>query len=804
MLEESKSNKFNKVDKILSHVIGNNKVDFICLTDTEEKINIGFEFCSSDVLHFVMSPRELTKSLLNYMIVRKDFPRINFNVVEDNKYFLIKTEKIIVKINKDPWEFFITDINNKLIFKADRSDLYVTRDLKIEPLGYYTSNNGEVLSTVESFNINPDEHFYGFGEKFTDLDKRRQNIISWAEDAFGVGTEKSYKNIPFFMSTNGYGIFINSTCLINYKMGCQSLISATISIEDSKLDFYVFCHPSFKEIINKYTDLTGKPPVPPKWSFGLWTAGYGYRDQKGAISVCEEYRKCDIPCDVISLDPFWLDGDRWCNLQINKHSFPDFKGFINLLKEKGFNVCLWEEPYVSNASPVYKEGKELGYFALRSDGSVYEIQMPFHLFPPDGPIDWNEIEKAPLTPACGVVDFTNPKAFRWWQEKHKPLIEMGVAVFKTDMGEYAPKDAIYFNGITGKEVHNLYGLLYNRAVFEATAEFSGRKALVWGRTAYAGSQRYPLNWGGDPGCDYSSLACTLRGGLSIGLSGIAFWSHDIAGTGPFEPSPDLFIRWAQFGLFSSHSRLHGLQPREPWYYGEKAVEVFRKYAKLRYRLIPYIYSYAHIAEKTGLPVIRPLILEFQNDPNTYDKDLEYLFGQEFLVAPIYNENGERMVYLPEGIWIDYWTKKEFSGPISLEYSAKLDILPLFVKGDSIIPMGPEMNYVGEKPLDPITLDIYIYNKASFTLYDDDEVITFNCMRTNNNINLTIKGDKIPNRKYILHFNNIASIKQVKLDNKPLLKVEGKSEFNLSEYCYFINNNLVTIKISKPGNIELQL
>jgi len=326
--------------------------------------------------------------------------------------------------------------------------------------------------------------------------------------------------------------------------------------------------------------------------------------------------------------------------------------------------------------------------------------------------------------------------------------------------------------MTGREMHNLYPLLYNKAVFEAVEKYSNGRGIVWARSAWAGSQRYPIHWAGDQLCNFPSLACTLWGGLSLGLSGVPFWSHDIGGF-KGEPSPELYIRWAQFGLLSSHSRCHGTTPREPWEFGEEALCIFRFYAKLRYRLIPYLYSYAHVASRTGLPLMRAMVLEYQDDPNTYHLGLQYLLGRELLVAPIYDKSSERHVYLPEGKWIDYWTKEEYKGPITIRYKAPLDVIPLFVEGDSIIPLGPEMGYVGEKEFDPLTLDVYLYERAKFTLYDDEQAVSFEGGRKGGDITFEISASR---RTYIVQFNKTTCPRAVKVEGRGLQHYETREAF----------------------------
>ncbi|GFP30834.1 TIM-barrel domain-containing protein, partial [Candidatus Hakubella thermalkaliphila] len=696
-------------------------------------------------------------------------------VKENERQVKNKTSRRVVKITKGPWEFLIYNSMGHLVCGESHSDLDVQQKLKIKTLSYYKDETG-IERVVGSFRVAPDERFYGFGEKFTTLDKRGQKIIAWNVDALGVGTEKSYKNVPFFMSTRGYGVFINSCGRVTYHMGDLSNVSYTIEVEDRKLDYYLLYGPSFKEILGQYTEITGKAPVPPKWSFGLWMSRFYYRSRDMVETVCDNLRRCDIPCDVINPDVYWMRDRMLCDFTWDETRFPSPEDMLSRMEEKGFKLCLWEHPYVSVASEMFKEGEDKGYFATKEDGSVYEIYsgLPAAMSPEEEFMDLSK--DLPSAPPNGIVDFSNPEAVNWYKDKHHPLLRMGVKVFKTDFGEEIPEDAHFYNGMRGKEMHNLYPLLYNRAVFEVTEEVTGR-GLVWSRSAWAGSQKYPVHWGGDPQTDFPSLACTLRGGLSLGLSGIPFWSHDIGGFAGPRPSPKLYIRWAQFGLLSSHARCHGITPREPWEYGEEALSIFRFYAKLRYRLIPYLYSYAHVASKTGLPLMRAMVLEYQDDPNTYDKDLQYMLGQELLVAPIFDESDKRYLYLPPGRWIDYWNGNEYEGPGTIYYEAPIDKIPLFVKAGAIIPMGPEMSYVGEKPFDPITLDIYPHGLSEFTLYDDDETTTFRCQGSQRELMFEITTSP---RTYLLKFNKISCPTMVEINGERIASCSSYSALESSQ------------------------
>ena len=787
-------NSFHILRQVVSVNRGRNSILLRCRTDKKKNVNFRIDICTDKILRFRMFLQEMKENEKFPLIVKKIWPETEFKLIGDKEKIEITTKKLIVRVVRNPWQFCVLNKKRVPIWEENPLDLNVREEPIVTTLGFYKSKN-VIQKVIDAFSISPQEHFYGFGEKFIPIDKRGQKIILWNTDALGVGTEKSYKNVPFFMSSKGFGIFINTTCKVVSYVGdpSKSSNSFVIEINDSRLDYYLIYGPSFKDILNQYTEITGKSPVPPKWSFGIWMSRCYYESRKVVEKVADELREKGIPCDVINFDGYWMRDGMICDFIWDEERFSDPEKMIYKLKKKGFKICLWEYPYVSVKSKMYKEGEKRGFFLTKKDGSVYQINSgavaASHTkkgFKGQGMI--GSFGSLPKAPPVGIVDFSNPEALRWYQEKHKPLLQMGVDVFKTDFGEEIPEDSYSYSGINGKEMHNLYSLLYNKTVFEITKSIKG-KGLVWGRSLWAGSQKYPVNWGGDPQANFVGMACTLRGGLSCGLSGIPFWSHDIGGFYGDKPSPKLYIRWAQFGLLSSHARCHGTTPREPWEFGEEALRIFRFYAKFRYRLIPYLYSYAYIASKTGLPVMRAMVLEYQDDPNVYDKDLQYMLGKELLVAPIFDESNERYVYLPEGKWIDYWTGDIYEGPYNLFYKAPINIIPLFVKAGAIIPMGPKMNYVGERKFIPITLNIYPYRNSEFTLYDDEESTLFKCSQRRREIVLKINEEKGNcDKPYIIKFNGINKVKKVKSMEETVDQCTRKN-FNKVKQGWYYDNDL---------------
>lgn len=611
------------------------------------------------------------------------------------------SEDVAVLVGLDPFRITFRGPDGRLFLEQNHDETSVADDPTVLPFGF-SLVDGERAAFHDSFTAEPDEHFYGFGEKFTDFDKRGQRLEMWHYDTYGVHTERAYKNVPFFVSSRGYGIFVDSTARVNFDMAASNHSTFSLVVPDTALDYYVITGPEPKKIINRYAGLVSLPILLPKWAFGVWMSSGFQRDSaEEVIQRARSIREHDVPCDVLHLDCYWQKFGRWSEMLWDEEMFPNPEDMIGEIKEMGFRICLWINPYIGVESERFVEAYEKGYFLKNAADESYVIGL------------WGKFH-----PPVGIIDFTDPAATEWFRDLLRPLLRQGIDVFKTDFGEGVPADATASNGMTGEELHNLYPLLYNDAVAEATAEETGRAGMVWGRSTYAGGQRHAAQWGGDPNCTYGGLASTLRGGLSMAMCGHAFWSHDIGGFHR-DPTPELYTRWAQFGLFSPLSRAHGMSTRLPWDYGEEALRVFRDYVRLRYRLLPYIYTYASIAARTSLPLLRPMFLEFPDDPNTHTMDLQYMLGSELLVAPIYNSESRRPVYLPEGRWIDFWTLKVIEGPCTLNVEPPLDFLPLYVGANALIPTIEPPYHFEEEPFDDVTFDAYLLEGGDFELLDTD-------------------------------------------------------------------------------------
>ena len=651
----------------------------------------------------------------------------DIEVATDGDAIALRSAALTLRAERNPWRLAVYDAQGQEVFRQQRQDRSILT-YGSYPIGY-SRDEASGIAFHESFALAVEEHFFGLGEQYGPLDKRGQRIVSWSRDPYGfTGGALTYLNIPFFLSSRGYGIFVNHASPITYELGWPSPETGAFRVEDPYLDYFLIYGPQPKDILARYHQLTGRPALPPLWSFGVWMSRCMYQNRPQVEEVVTRLRELGIPCDVVNLDPLWLKERRLrvrdaCDFVWDEEAFPDPPGFVRWLGERGMKLCLWENPYIWKGTAMYEEGRRQGFLVRSQSGEPAR--------PAENPED------------AAIADFTNPAAARWWQSKHRPLLRMGVAAFKSDYGEAVPADAILANGKSGREMHNLYPLLYNQAVYEVIRRQRG-EAVVWGRSGYAGSQRYPINWVGDSPCTYAGMAAALRAGLSLSLSGIPFWSHDIGGfwnpDGMRPPPPELYIRWAQFGLLSSHARFHGVGPREPWVYGQEAMAIVREFARLRYRLLPYLWALAHEA-LAGVSVVRPLLLEFPDDPVAPQADLEYMLGPYLLVAPLFNDGGRRRVYLPAGQWFDFWSNQQIGGPAWQDVEVPLERMPLFVRGDSILPFAPAMDFVGQKAWEPIQLDVRVASRAAFSFPNPERLVQVSAQRNDGEVRLEL-GDTV--------------------------------------------------------------
>ncbi|MEW9546931.1 TIM-barrel domain-containing protein [Nonomuraea sp. NPDC050783] len=623
------------------------------------------------------------------------------------------------EIRLSPWHLRFTDAAGRTLVEQDRGHTDISGRLRTLPFGR-SSANGIAVAYHESFAAAPDEAFTGFGESFTRLDKRGQRPLMWNFDAFGAESQRAYKNVPLYLSSRGYGVLVDSGAPTEFDV-CQSTHSAVqIVVPDDVMDYYVIAGPTPPEILDRYDRLTCRPALPPKWAFGTWiSSGFCVDSQERVLNRARTIRERGIPCDVLHLDTYWQSDGHWSDLRWDPVNFPEPERMLDELHAMGFKVCLWMNPYVSHRSPAFAEAAAAGYFLKDQRGEPYVADCWHGSFP-----------------ACGIVDLTHPPAVAWFQGLLRGLLRQGVDAFKTDFAEGVPADAVAANGMTGTDLHNVYTLLFNDAVAEVTREVNGH-SLVWARSSYLGGQRHSAQWNGDTYTSYAAMGSTIRGGLAHGLSGVPFWSHDAGGfTG--RPSDDLYVRWTQFGALSPLVRLHGTTTREPWEFPaveEQAVAAL----KLRYRLMPYLYSAAVEAAATGAPMMRAMCVDFPEDPVAWQADLQYLLGRDLLVAPMTAPEGVRQVYLPRGSWIDYWTGETLGGGRYVRVAKPLDQIPLFVRHGALIPVTRAGDTV-DVPAE-ITLVAFGGGDGTTIVHDEDGVTSAVATRHGDELRVAVTGPK---------------------------------------------------------------
>ena len=539
-------------------------------------------------------------------------------------------------------------------------------------MAHMTNRDTGKTYMVEQLAIDVDECIYGLGERYTPFVKNGQVVEMWNEDG-GTASEITYKNIPFYITNKGYGVLLDNEGDAAYEIASEKVERLQFSVEGERLDYYVINGSTPKGTISKYTELTGKPALPPAWSFGLWlTTSFTTNYDEGTTSgFIQGMADRDIPLHVFHFDCYWMEAYEWCNFTWDPKTFPDPAGMLKRYHDRGLKICVWINPYIGQKSPLFQEGMEHGYLIRKTNGDVWQTDM------------WQA--------GMGLVDFTNPDAAAWYQGKLKTLLDMGVDCFKTDFGERVPvKDIAYYDGSDPVKMHNYYTYLYNQAVFQLLERERGTgEAVLFARSATVGGQQFPAHWGGDCSATYPSMAETIRSGLSLACAGFGFWSHDISGFENTAPA-DIYKRWCQFGLLSSHSRLHGSSSyRVPWLFDDEACDVLRKFVKLKCALMPYLYRQAVKAHEEGIPMMRPMFVEFPEDRACEPLDKQYMLGDSLLVAPVFKESGEVEYYLPEGVWVNLLTGTTVKGGRWQKETHDYFSLPLMVRPGSIVAVGQE-------------------------------------------------------------------------------------------------------------------
>ena len=600
-------------------------------------------------------------------------------------------------------------------------------------MGYVdVEGNGRFIH--EQLGLGVGENVYGLGERFTPFVKNGQVVDLWHEDG-GTSSELAYKNVPFYLTNRGYGVFINHPERVSLEIASEKVECVQFSVPGEMLDYCIINGPTPKEVLSRYTALTGRPALPPAWSFGLWlstsfTTDY---DEATVTSFVQGMADRDIPLHVFHFDCFWMKEFHWSNFEWDARVFPDPQGMLRRLKERGLRISVWINPYIAQRSALFDEGMAQGYLVKKPNGDVWQ---------------WDRWQAG-----MALVDFTNPAAARWFSDKLRTLLDMGVDCFKTDFGERIPTEVVYHDGSDPVRMHNYYTQLYNQTVFELLqAERGPNEAVLFARSATAGGQQFPVHWGGDSTASFESMAESLRGGLSLSLSGFGFWSHDIGGFELTAPA-DLYKRWCAFGLLSSHSRLHGSGSyRVPWLFDEEAVDVLRHFTKLKCRLMPYLYGTAQEAHTSGVPTMRAMMLEFPDDPACDTLDRQYMLGDSLLVAPIFRQDNVVDYYLPNGRWTHFLTGEVREGGRWQRESYDFFSLPLWVRPNSILPIGSNDNRPDYDFAEDVTLHLYELadgqqRHINIPSISGDTAATFTVTREGQKI--TITGEGAPNRWQML-------------------------------------------------------
>lgn len=647
-------------------------------------------------------------------------------VTETESDITITSGTLSLIITKDNWSMTYKR-GDEVLTRSNGRDLALMKT-SWRGLAYDAAGDTENTYLRQQLSLGVGELVYGMGERFSAFTKNGQSVDIWNEDG-GTSTEQSYKNVPFYLTNKGYGVFVNHPEKVSFEAATESLTKVEFSVEGGYLDYFVINGPTMKETLVHYTDLTGKPSLPAPWTFGLWlstsfTTNY---DEETVMSFIDGMLDRGIPLRTFHFDCFWMKEFHWTDFVWDERVFPDPEGMLKRIKAKGLNICVWINSYIGQESRLFEEGKEKGYFVKRPNGDVWQWDM------------WQ--------PGMALVDFTNPEACKWYQSYLAKLLDMGVDCFKTDFGERIPTDVVYYDGSDPKKMHNYYTYLYNKCVYELLEEKRGKgQAVLFARSATAGGQQFPVHWGGDCWSDYESMEESIRGGLSLMMSGFGFWAHDIGG---FEQTStaDVYKRWVAFGLLSSHSRLHGSSSyRVPWLYDDEAVDVVRFFTRLKASLMPYIYKTAVETSRTGIPTMRSMVMEYTEDRTCAYLDKQYMLGDNLLVAPVFNDISQAEFYLPKGRWTNFFTGEETCGGTWITRDCGYLDIPLMVKENSIVAIGshddkPDYDYADGAELRVYTLAEDIPAETVIYGMDNEVALTASVKKEGRTISFSVQTDK---------------------------------------------------------------
>ncbi len=628
--------------------------------DPNLKLKVSFVSPRTVRITMLTTPVEPTETDAESIMLAGPVPSSNaWRATTSSNAIVYKSDYGCIEIQKHPWRIVVKDAKGKVLTQTRHIIDNDSSQVKLLPFSFIKRGSDNSRSINPVFTLSPAERIYGCGESFTQLNKVGQKVHLFVTDPQGPETDGQYKPVPFFFSNRGYGIFMHTSAPVTCDFG-QSYIGADrLFMADEKMDFFVFLGEP-KDILDEYTNITGKSPMLPLWTFGTWMSRITYFSQEEGLDIAHQLRSHRIPCDVIHFDTGWFDVDWQCDYEFSKNRFKNPVKMLSQMEDMGFKTCLWQLPYFTPKNRYFKELIDGGMFVRNATGG-----MPYE---------------------DAVLDLSNPQTVKWYQEKIAGLLHQGVDVIKCDFGEAAPLNGFYHSGKGGLYEHNLYPLRYNKALWEVINRENNGEGVIWARSAWAGSQRYPLHWGGDAATTNTGMLGDLRGGLSFGLSGFSFWSHDMGGFVTASPE-DIYRRWLPFGFLSSHTRAHGAPPTEPWLISDSFTDAFRECAEMKYRLMPYVYAQAKHCTEKGLPMVRALFVEFPKDPGAWLVEDEYMFGSQILVAPLLESGNSRMCYLPKGKWIDYQTGRIYEGGYQDIEAGHIPAI-ILVRDGSLIPHAP--------------------------------------------------------------------------------------------------------------------
>ncbi len=635
-------------------------------SDERRRLWLSLDVLSPTAFRLQMGERPPDARATNAMTVGNLRRPLRLKVHKRGGQWTVHTGAMTIVVSADPFRLTVWGPDGVACARVGGPQASRFGQFDAVPTGLILSANG--TKATSSLTLEHDEKILGMGERFSGMNRRGQTLTNWSHDGLGNSAPRCYKPIPFLVSSKGYGLFINTASRFEAFIGSHSHCEATFVIDDDALDHYFFYGPRLTGVLEQYTRLTGRAALPPRWSFGLWLGRDPWKDWSQVEREIRRFEKEQLPLEVVNFNEIWMgipdDDDKVdCNFRFDTKGFMTPGNLAARLKRHRLRCSLWQLPYLGHGSTAFEQAQKAGAV----------VKAVSHGAPP------REI---------GVIDFSDRRAVRWYQQQITRLLRGGADAIKVDFGETSPAN-VAFRHLDGAQMHNLMALLYNKAAFDATVKVRGRgDSLIWSRPAYAGSQRYPVHWSGDPDATWHGLSGCLKGGLSLALCGFSFWSNDLGGY-LGDPTPELYMRWTQMAMLCSHVRAHGAGPREPWHYGKEAVRNFRTYLRLRYSLLPYIYSEAAHAAARGLPLLRPLVLDYQDDPTVYHIEDQFLFGRDILVAPVVTEGARsRDIYLPRGEWVDHWNAEVLTGPAWVRRDCPLAVMPLYVRRGALVATEP--------------------------------------------------------------------------------------------------------------------